>query len=226
MLKNLKSGLVAFICLSSSIAAKAQKSIEQGTITYAVEYDLPADQQSMAAMLPSEYKVNFKDNLSQFKMDMGMFAVNVIYNSKSKETLTLTDVPMQNKKIAVKMNEEQSAKMKEMQGAENDFDVTPTSETKKISGYNCTRYHVKDKTSGHEYEVWATKDVQIPVTSLTSDYIKIPGLPVQFNVSNRGMKAKLTLKEVKADDQLDLNMNVPDGYENMSFEDLLQQMGG
>ncbi len=59
----------------------------------------------MASMLPSEFKVAFKADLSKFRMDMGMYATEVIFNSTTKETLSLTEVPMQNKKIAVKMGD-------------------------------------------------------------------------------------------------------------------------
>src|SRR6476620_316526 len=128
MLKNLKLGLIAFICLGSSFAANAQKAIKEGTITYAVEYDLPADQQSMAAMLPTEYKIEFKGDMSRFKMDMGMFATSVIYNDATKEMMSLTEIPMQNKKIAVKMNKDQSKKMQELQDEEKDFEIQTTTE--------------------------------------------------------------------------------------------------
>lgn len=226
MLKNVKLGLIAFICLGSTFAAKAQKSIKEGTITYAVEYDLPANQQSMAAMLPTEYKVIFKGALSQFKLDMGMFATQVIYNDSSKETLSLTDVPMQNKKIAMKMNSEQSQKMREMQGGDKDYDIKPTTETKQIAGYNCTKYVFTDKASGDAMDVWATNDVSVPVNSLSAELKGLKGVPVQFENNARGVKSKLTLKSISSDSVADITMNIPDGYETMSFEDVMAQMGG
>ncbi len=225
-MKNLKLSLIAFICLGTSLIANAQKSVKEGSITYTVVYDLPPDQQAMAAMLPTEYKVNFKGDFSIFKMDLGMFATQVVYNDATKESLSLTDVPMQGKKIAVKMTKEQGEKMQELQSGEKDMEVKATTETKLIAGYNCTKYLIKDKISGEQSEVWATADLKIPSNSLTSVFKEIKGVPVEFSTNARGLKSKITLKEIKEETVTDINMNIPTGYETMSFEDLLKQMGG
>jgi GLPGLI family protein len=226
MLKNIKIGLIAFICLGSTFVAQAQKVIKEGTATYAVEYDLPAAQQSMAAMLPKEFKVQFKGDYSKFKMDMGMYATEVMMNNATKETLSLTDVPIQNKKIAVKMNQEQTKKMQEMQSGETDIQTTVTTEKKLISGYNCTKYLLKDKISGNEMEVWATMDIVIPTNTLTASIKNVKGVPVEFSSNARGMKSKMTLKSVSEQPVPDIKLDIPTGYETMTFEDLMSQMGG
>ncbi|MBK0383022.1 DUF4412 domain-containing protein [Pedobacter sp. SD-b] len=226
MFKNIKTGLIAFICLGSTIAAHAQKVIKEGTATYAVEYDLPAAQQSMASMLPSEFKVQFKGDYSKFKMDMGMYATEVVFNNATKESLSLTDVPMQNKKIAVKMTKEQTDKMQELQSGEKDIEVTPTTETKKIGGYNCTKYILKDKISGEDAEVWATTDISIPANSLTANIKNVKGVPVEFSSNARGIKSKMTLKSISEEPVEDIKMEIPTGYETMTFEDVMKQMGG
>lgn len=226
MLKNLKLGLIAFICLGSSFVANAQKTIKEGTITYAVEYNLPPDQQSMAAMLPSEYKIEFKGEMSRFKMDMGMFATSVIYNDATKEMMSLTEVPMQNKKIAVKMDKDQTKQMQDLQNGEKDFEITTTAETKDIAGYKCTKYVFKDKISGESMDVWATTDVSIPQNSFSSSLKGLKGIPVQFENNARGMKSKLTLKNIKEETITAIDLTIPDGYETMTFEDIMAQMGG
>jgi GLPGLI family protein len=225
-MKNLKLAIIAFICLGSSFVANAQKTFKEGSVTYAVEYDLPPDQQAMVAMLPTVYKVNFKGDMTSFKMDMGMFATQVIYNEATKESLSLTDVPMQSKKIAVKMSKEQSEKMQELQTGETDLEIKATTETKQIAGYKCTKYTINDKISGDQSEVWATTDIKIPSNALTSVFKGIVGVPVQFSTNARGLKSKMTLKEIKEEPTAEINMTVPAGYETMAFEDLLKQMGG
>lgn len=226
MLKNLKLGLIAFICLGSTFAAKAQKVLKQGTITYSVQYNLPPDKQSMAAMLPAEQKVEFNGNMSRFKMDFGMYAVQVIYNDSSKETMTLTDVPMQGKKIAMKMNQDQAKKIEEVQGVTRDFDIKATDETKQIAGYNCKKYIFTNKDSGVELNVWATKDITVPLNSISAGLKGLDGFPVQFDNDQRGIKSTLTLKSISEEPVKEITMSVPDGYETMSFEDVMAQMGG
>ena len=226
MIKNLKLSLLALICLGSALTANAQKTIKEGIITYSVVYDLPPEQQAMAAMLPTEFKVNFKGDFSAFKMDLGMFSRQMNYNVASKESLSLIEVPMQNKKIAVKLNAEQSKKMEEMESGERDYEVKATTETKQIAGYNCTKYILNDKISGEASEVWATKDIVVPANSLTSSFKDIQGVPVEFSKNAQGMKTKMTLKEVKEGVVSDINLTIPTGFETMSFEDLMKQMGG
>lgn len=226
MIKTVKLGLFAFICLGSSFVAQAQKTINEGTITYAVEYDLPPDQQAMVAMLPTEYKVDFKGGLTKFKMDMGMFATEAIYNNNTKETLSLTDIPMQNKKVAVKMNEEQNGKMSEMQYGEKDYDIKATTETKKIAGFNSIKYVLTDKISNTTVDVWATTELVVPMNSVASAFKMVKGMPVEFVINARGLKTKITLKEVKETTVADIKMDIPAGYETLTFEELLKQMGG
>jgi hypothetical protein len=225
MLKVIKIGMLALLC-ATCIAANAQKKLTEGTITYGLQYNLPADKQAMAAMLPQEYKVNFKGDLSKFMMDMGMFSTLIIYNNLSKETLTLTEVPIQSKKIAVRMNKEQTLKMAEMQGGNKDFEVTATTEKKVIAGYNCTKYVCKDKDSGALINVWATNDVETPANTLTAMFKGINGTPLQFSTSSHGMKMEVTVKSIIEEKVGDINMDIPKEYEIMSFDDLMKQMGG
>lgn len=226
MLKNLKLGLIAFICIGSSFVAQAQKTIKSGTITYAVEFQLPPDQQAMAAMLPSEYKVVFNGDVSKFKLDMGMFSTEVIYNAGSNESLSLTDVPMQNKKIAVKMTSDQTKQMQEMQSGEKDFEVKTTSETKKIGAHNCSKYILTDKISGDKTDVWTTNEIVLPLNSLTAAVKDVKGFPVAFESTANGMKIKMTLKQIKEEEIPVITFDIPSGYEVMTFDTMLQMMGG
>ncbi|HET8828052.1 MAG TPA: DUF4412 domain-containing protein [Pelobium sp.] len=226
MIKHLKIILLIALCLGYTFVAQAQKIVKEGVAIYSVEYDLPAEQQAMAGMLPKEFKVAFKGNYSMFKMDMGMFATSVILNNLTNETLTLTDVPMQNKKFAVKMSKAEAEKMQGVQPGQEDYKVTKTTETKKIAGYNCTKYLLKDETEDTDIELWATDEIQIPANALTSAIKGIKGVPIAFSTNTGGLKSKLTLKSISEEPVAEINFNIPAGYELMDFKDLMGQMGG
>lgn len=226
MIKYLKTTLLVAVCVGYTFLAKAQKVIKEGVAVYSVEYALPPDQQAMAGMLPKEFKVTFKGNYSMFKMDMGMFSTSVILNNATNETLSLTDVPIQNKKIAVKMNKSESERMKEMQSGSQDYDVKETTETKKIAGYNCTKYLLRDKAEGTDIELWATTDIEIPASALTSTIKGVRGVPVEFSNKANGIKSKLTLKSISSEAVADISFDVPADYEVVDFKDLMSQMGG
>ncbi len=224
MTKSLKTIFLLAICTAFTLIANAQKTIKEGTAIYTVEYDLPPDQQSMAGMLPKEFKVSFKGEYSQFKMDMGMFATKVILNNITNETLSLMDIPTQNKKIAVKMNAEEAKKMQGQSG-EQDFEVTPTTKTKKIAGYNCTKYLMKDKDSDTDSEIWATTEINIPANSLSSKIKGVKGVPVAFSSNAGGMNTILTLKSITEESVSNISFTIPAGYELMDFDALMGQMG-
>ncbi len=225
MLKSVKFLAIAFICLGGFVA-NAQKKINEGVMIYTVEYELPPEQQSMASMLPKENKVYFNGTMSKFNLDMGMFSTTVISNGETKEALSLTEVPMQNKKIAMKMNKEQVEAMQEKQGGIKDYEYKATSEKKMIAGFNCVKSTVTDKNSDFTGEIWATTDIEVPLNSLTSNYSTLKGVPVEFTSTMNGVKTKMTLKEVKEEKVGDLKMDVPAGYETMTFEEVMKQMGG
>lgn len=222
----IKLSFASLLLTASFFVANAQKKIAEGTITYAIEYNLPADKQAMAAMLPQEYKVSFNGSSSKFKMEMGMFSTLVIYNGSTHETLSLTEVPIQNKKIAVKMNKEQTEKMAEMQGTLKDLEISATEETKVINGFNCKKYVCTDKDSGAKMDVWATNDIELPLNSITYNFKELKAVPIQFSSDARGMKSKITVKSISEDKVGDILMETPKEFETMSFEDLMKQMGG
>jgi len=225
MKKLLKLTLLIITLIGFNFVASAQKTIKEGTAIYTVEYDLPADQQSIAGMLPTEFKVSFKGEYSTFTMDMGIFTTTVISNNTTNEKLSLTEVPMQNKKIAVKMSPEQFKKMQGLAVNEEDLKVTQTSETKKIAGYNCTKYLMKDKESNTDAEIWATTEINMPTNSLNATIKGIKGVPIAFNTNASGIKSKLTLKSVVEEPVADISFVAPTDYELMDFNDLMSQMG-
>lgn len=222
MIKKITLGLIAFICLGS-LATQAQQKVNEGYISYAAEYDLPPDQQMAAAMLPKEYKIYYKENLSKFVMDLGMMTNQMTSDSKTNTGLMLMDIPMAKQKIAVKFTEADYEKQKEMMP---DYEFSKTTESKVISGYNTIKYNAKDKQTGNQIEIWTTKDLEIPSNSFTQAFKdKIEGTPLVFVTNMNGMKVKLSFKELKAETVTGLNLTIPDGYTQMTMEELMSMSG-
>jgi GLPGLI family protein len=227
MKKNIKIAFIAFICATISFVANAQKVIKEGNIVYSTSFELPSDQAAMAAMLPTELIVYLKGNISKFKMDLGMMALETYYDANTKQNLTLTDIPMQGKKIAFITTQEQTKKIEDLQQGEKDYEITNTEEVKKIAGYNCTKFVMKDKISGEALDVWTTKEISSPSTALASTLpAGITGFPVMFTLNMSGVKNTLTLKSIDDNPVGDISLTIPEGYETMTFETLFSQMGG
>lgn len=221
-MKNLKLGIIAFLCLAT-FTAKAQKSITEGSISYNAEYDLAPDQQMAAAMLPKLYTVYFKGDVSKFTMDLGMMNNKIISNIKTNTGLMLMEIPAAGQKIAVKMTPEDKEKQKDKMP---DYTLTKTSETKTINGYKAVKYNAKDKNSAGTVEIWTTNDITTPINNFTEGFKGIEGTPVAFTTDMNGIKVKLTLKEIKQETVTDLDMTIPAGYTEMTMDDLMAMSGG
>jgi hypothetical protein len=224
MLKTIKIGLIAFICLGT-LTANAQKKITEGYITYTAEYNLPPDQQMAAAMLPKNYKVFFKDDLSRLTMDLGMMTNQVTTDLKNQEGLILINIPMADKKIAVKMTAEDKEKQKDMLP---DYEITKTNESKVISGYAVTKYSAKDKKSNTTVDIWSTKDLVLPFNNLTEGFVGVQGFegtPLEFVTNMNGITAKFSFKEVKQEEVKNLDMTIPSDYTIMTMEELMSMSG-
>lgn len=210
-----------FLCFAP-LLLQAQKNISEGSISYTAEYDLPADQQMMASMLPKEYKVYFKDELSKFTLDLGMMKNQVISNAKTKTGLMLMEIPMADQKIAVKITAADKTKQQEMMP---DYELTKTSETKTISGYKATKYTASDKKSDLKAEVWITPELSTPLNDFTESFAHIGGTPLEFISNMNGVKVKMTFKEIKAEPVTGLAMTVPAGFKEMTLEEMMSMSG-
>ncbi|RZK72843.1 MAG: hypothetical protein EOO85_18690, partial [Pedobacter sp.] len=73
MFKSIKTGVVAIILISTAVIARAQKILDQGTVTYGIQYNLTDEQKGAIndAMLPAENKIKFNGNFSMMEMNMG-----------------------------------------------------------------------------------------------------------------------------------------------------------
>ncbi len=221
MIKSIKITLIAFLCVGS-FAANAQKKITEGSVTYTAEYDLPPDKQMMASMLPSEYKTFFKDELTKFTLDMGMMTNVIMSNSKTSTGLMLMDIPAAGQKIAVKLTPEDKEKQKDKLP---EYDIIATQETKTLAGYKATKYLAKDKKTGDDVEIWTSTEIEIPGNDLTQMFKTMKGTPLEFKTNMNGIKVKMTVKEIKPETIAAIDMKVPEGYKEMTMDELMAMSG-
>jgi hypothetical protein len=202
--------------------ANAQKKIAEGTVTYTVNFELPADKQQFASMLPKEITSYFRGDSTASSLQQGPATIKSIQDYKTNYQSILIDVPAASKKIAVVLK---PADIEQMEAT--DPKLTPTAGTEKqtIAGYNCTKVTATDPKSGTKYDVWITKDIDIVPNSLSRLVSTFGGVPVKFVTFNQGIKVDAEIKEIK-------EITVPKGYfsaskdyESMSMEDLKAMTG-
>lgn len=222
MFKSMKTGVIAFILLSTAALAQAQKKIEQGTVTYAVTYDAKPEQKAMVDQLPTESVMEFNNNLGRIQMDLGAALVKVITDADTKTALLLVDVPMAQKQFATKMSAEDVAKQR---GDIKYSNFKPTGQKQTVAGYNAEKYTYTDNKN-ENYELWLTKDVRLAKGAEFEDFAPLNGTPVKYTMTLNGIKSNYTLKSIKEGNVAKLSMEVPAGYELKTAAEMQAMQGG
>jgi hypothetical protein len=222
MLKSIKTSVLAAILISTAVLAHAQKKVNEGTLTYAVTYDLSPDQKSMAAQLPPETKFKFNGSLIKLEMEQGPAKITVINDAIAKTGLVLVDVPIAQKQYAVKTSKEDNEQMMGKTPVLSDFKAT--GEKQKIGSYDTEKYTYKDET-GASFELWATNDIQLPEGISGSEFKALGATPVKFSRVQNGVKANISIKGLVEEKVGPISLAVPPSYEITTME-ALKAMGG
>lgn len=223
MFKSVKTGFLAAILVGSAIIANAQKKISQGTVTYGVEYSLPAEQAAMASQLPKEQKVKFSGNILRIDMEQGPASIGILQDFIEKKGLMLIDVPIAQMQYAVKMSKEDVEKSEAASPKLSDFKAT--GEKQKIGNYNAEKYTYKDDKGG-SYELWATDEIEFPAGFSGSQFKDIKGALVKYTTFINGIKQTLTIKSVNEDKVGPFSLEVPSGYELKTMQEIMAMQGG
>ncbi|MCX2478077.1 hypothetical protein OQY15_03180 [Pedobacter sp. MC2016-15] len=222
MLKSIKTSVLAAILISTAVLAHAQKKVNEGTLTYAVTYDLSADQKAMAAQLPPETKFKFNGSLIKLEMEQGPAKITVINDAVAKTGLVLVDVPIAQKQFAVKTSKEDNEQMMGKTPVLSDFKAT--GEKQKLGNYDTEKYTYKDET-GATFELWATNDIQLPEGISGSEFKALGATPVKFSRVQNGVKANIVIKNLVEEKVGPISLAVPPSYELTTME-ALKAMGG
>lgn len=217
--------LGAVLLLTGTVAwAQETKKINEGTLTYSVQWKLPEQLQSMASNFPTELTVYFKGDSSAMKSSSPMYSSISIMNPSKEYERLLLDIPLAGKKYSVIFTPADQDKMLDNMP---DLALKTTTETKTIAGFNAVKYDVTEKKSNQNSVAWFTKDVDVIANSLTRFYNKSYGFPVEFSTYMNGMSLNATLKEVKTGAVPAGSFTATKDYEELTLDQLMQlQRGG
>lgn len=195
---NMKSMITCGLVLLFSISIAGAQETFQGTVTY--KYEIEGENaEMMASFMPEAMIVKYGETGMLTEMQGGMMAAmmgKIVVNSKSGETFVLKE----NEKSVYLMKEE------DLEGTEavDSTNVQKLDESKEILGYECRKYKVVSKQEGKETTqyMWVTDELKIPemdmpgMQQLGNSVMgngKIPGFPMQVEVTIPNMSTKLLL---------------------------------
>jgi len=216
----MKSIFLALVAITLTTLSIGQ--VTEGSAKYAIEMisDDPNVQAQMGMLQGSKMNMFFSQDFSRVEFSLGMMMnMTTITNNKSNNAIMLMSGMLGNK--AVKMTADDIAKA----GDETpEVEITETNETKKILGYTCKKT-ILTVDEGVEVSYWSTDEIKASKTNNKYMNEKISGFPLQFETATMGIKMSFTATEftpnLKGQKTKELfNMSIPEGYEEMSIEQL------
>jgi len=219
----MKTGVLAAILISTAFIANAQKKVNEGVVTYKMEYALTPEQAPMEAQLPTESKVKFNGQMSKIELEQGPATITVLRDAATNNGLLLIDVPVAQMQFAVKQGKAEYEKAQATAPKFSDFKAT--GEKQVIATYNAEKYTYKDDKGG-TYELWATNDIELPAGFSGEEFKGVKGTLVKFTRFQNGVKSTLTVKDVKEEKAGPFTLDVPSGYEVKTMEEIMAMQGG
>ena len=222
-MKKIVFSVVMLLISSLVFAQKPANKIEEGTIKYSVEWQLPEKMKPMAANFPTELTVFFKGDSASMKTESQMYTSTNIVNTKKEYERMLLDIPMMGKKLSVIFTPADQEKIQEKMP---ELTLTAGTETKQVAGYKAQKYQVNEKKTNQNFEAWFTKDIEVTPNTLTRYYGQTYGFPVEFNSFMNGITVKAKVKEIKAGTVPAGSFTATKDFEEISFDQLMQMSGG
>ncbi len=217
-------GLVTAFTISGFVSSA---QLSKAKVSYKIEFDADDPQMKMqlGMMGNSTMTMWFNGDLFRQEMDMGGMSKNItIMNNAQKKGLLLIDVPMQGMKMAVPMDNTDENKDDE----NDDAEVELVKETVEIAGYTCKKYIITDE-DGNEMIMYTTEDIKKQQGGRFSNG-KVTGFPLKIEIDQSMFRMIMTAEEVtekyKEDDMGLFSLEIPEGYEEGTPEDLENMRGG
>ncbi|WP_410221416.1 DUF4412 domain-containing protein [Pedobacter sp.] len=213
MFKSIKTGVIAAIMVSSTVYAFAQKKITEGTAVYSME----------GAMGKQEQKLSFNNNVSKLVIESGPATISILNDVEKENGLILVSVPIAQIQKAAKLAKKDLTEQNEQQGIFPPVDITPTGEKQTINGFNAEKYTYKNGANGETYEVWITKDIDLPANMFTDNFKSLKGTMVKVT----GKGGSIILKSATEGKIGVLSTtDIPSGYDEITYEELKSMQGG
>lgn len=202
-----------------------------GQETKHIVYDITisSDDPQMQAMQSmfdgSNLEIFTNEKFCRVNMKIGsMTTTNTIIDLSNKKAILLISSMMG--KMAAKMDSEDlSDSKKDLE----QLDVKLVDGTKEIAGYPCKKAILTSKDS-LKLDVWYTTDLSLgDLTGTPLAYDKIPGTPLEFSTEQGPMKMTYTASKIESNATVDagiFDMTIPEGYKEVSMDDLKKMGGG
>jgi GLPGLI family protein len=221
--------IILSVCLTVFTVAAAMAQLTVGHVVYSVDVttDNPEMEMVISMMQGTTLEIFFNGDLTRTDVEMGtMMSISTVVDAESGDILMLMGGMMGDKAIITNADELEALSAED-DTPDMELELYPKVKSRTIQGYKCKKATLTDE-DGVELVFWYTEDVKVNTTGQNYLNDQIPGFPMEFEQVSNGMNMKFTVttfdKKLGKEESEIFSMDVPEGYEEMTMEQL-QSMG-
>ena len=202
--------LIIAVFIADGCKSIFYKDVNEGIIEFDITYPDNEAGNIMAALLPDEMTLKFKDDktVGTFSAGMGVFKATMISDPKTKTVHQLFKV-LKEKYV----HEFDSLQINTLFTELNESKIKFVDETKEIAGYTCKKAIVTFKDNiKEEFSVYYTDDIDIKNSNWFTPFHEIDGVLLEYQVRKYNYEMRLVAKEVKSEEIDDAAFDIPEGY--------------
>ncbi|MBR3981212.1 MAG: hypothetical protein IKJ98_08635 [Bacteroidales bacterium] len=198
------------------LLSSCKKGTNEGTLTFAVEYDEQEKaEREIIGLLPETLKYYYKNGSSTAEISaFGMFRAAYISNVQEKTNSVLFYFMPKKYTCKAKFGERMIG-----------FDplpgliLTPTDEEKEILGFTAHKVHVSfEDKSKEEYDIWYTNDIKIHDPNWPNPYKEIDGVLLDYRVALKGISMHISLSGISENAVDSSKFYVPKDFVNVEVD--------
>ena len=194
----------------------SKKLINEGVITYGLEYLGDQNEIPIISLLPTEMTVKFNKNKSIQVVDgwMGIFRLTGIVDAKEKSKYSLLKIMADKYICSSNIDDDKTFGFNPMNGKRIQY----TNKTKRIAGYKCKKAII---SWGIEtFDVYYTDKIKNEGINWNNPYPEIDGVLLEYQADVFGIKTIYTAISVEEKSIDSLDFVIPEDYKNVSYEKL------
>lgn len=211
--------------LSNIFAQKDDKSF-RGTITYSLKYEGDLLEPAMMAQLPGELVIKIHGNKIKTEVNQGGFLMTVIKDCEKKNIIALMDMSsMIGKKIMTRMSEDDLKKdLEKMPSVTTKF----YDDIKEIAGYKSKKGELisKDENGNDVVSVfYYTDELGLEDRNFDTPFRDVKGVLMEYEERSDRFTMKAVATRIKKQRLSELEFAIPEGYEELSNDQLKEIFG-
>ena len=209
--------MLLLLALALTSVMNAQSDFE-GSITYKIAYlSLPDELKEMEAMLPKNVVKYYKGSQVRVEQSTAGMGQQIVITDYEKITGVLL-MDFLGNKIAMTMPAEDLEAAKTLG---NECKASYKKDTKNIAGYKCKKVLIeRDDFPApvimYYTNKWKNKELE---------YGSLKGLPLEMTIYKEGIQMKFSATHVQEETVENEMFSVPDGYEIVTADDLMELFG-